>query len=110
MLRYSTGVVRQLTRYLHKGHTYELGCPHTEGSRDSWLQVARDAVVVEADAIKNRDVVYQQLSHALPSSANIAAEAHCDVPAQECCQLAACAWCSSTGSCAVYAMVHTAAG
>ncbi len=30
--------------------------------------------MVEADAIKNRDVVYQQLSHSLPSSANIAAE------------------------------------
>ena len=36
--------------------------------------------MVEADAIKNRDVVYQQLSHALPSSANIAAEVHA------CCQ------------------------
>lgn len=33
--------------------------------------------MVEADAIKNRDVVYQQLSHALPSSANVAAEVHC---------------------------------
>lgn len=40
-------------------------------------QVAKDAVVVEADAIKNRDVVYRQLSQSLPSSANIAAEVCC---------------------------------
>ena len=66
--------------------------------------------MVEADAIKNRDVVYQQLSHALPSSANIAAEVRCNVSAQECCQLVECAWCDSTGSCAVYVMVHTVAG
>ena len=29
------------------------------------LQVAKDAVVVEADAIKNKDVVYQQLNRRL---------------------------------------------
>lgn len=29
---------------------------------------------MEADAIKNRDVVYQQPSRSLPSSSNIAAE------------------------------------
>ena len=29
------------------------------------MQVAKDAVVVEADAIKNKDVVYQQLNRRL---------------------------------------------
>lgn len=45
----------------------------------TYLQVAKDAVVVEADAIKNRDVVYRQLSHSLPSSSNIAAEVGTDI-------------------------------